>query len=189
MLANIFFYNLVSALWWTHYVMATQLLNIFGIFVVFCSFRFFELDKINTDIILICFFKWLQHSYSPPRPLCLRCWSGTAWHSLCPALPWQRTWLRPWRRRSWRHHQSGTGHGRSGQTPQRASSPRSCTPAPGGTRRQGVRNSMHDNTLDPKGKNRPQITYWNTQLLHIQVHQFHLVIRHLLLVCKKKRGK
>ena len=78
---------------------------------------------------------WETEKDLQPRPPCQRCWSGTAWRCRCQALQWQRTWLRPWRRRSWQRRRSERGPGRYGQTPPMASSPHSCTPAPGSTRR------------------------------------------------------
>lgn len=83
-----------------------------------------------------CLPKHAELSYSQPRPLCPHCWSGTAWCFLCPARLRRRTWLHPWRRRSWRRRRSVKGHGRCERTPRRASSRHSCTPAPGGTDRQ-----------------------------------------------------
>ena len=116
---------------------------------LFCCFCLFTTDTGQIYCVVPLSsksdFNLIHHSYSLPHPLCLRCWSGTASRFLCPALLWRRTWLRPWRRRSWQRHRSGTGHGRYGQTPQRASSPHSCTPAPGkDDRRTEVRNSVHE---------------------------------------------
>lgn len=56
-----------------------------------------------------------------------------------------------------------------------------------GTQKGEVRNIMHENMLDPDSRKMWQITYWNAQLFHIQVHQFHLIIWHFFLVCNIKR--